>query len=158
MEWGVLAHTNLAAFYRIFWGGEDAPASKHQLKTLGIWLSLLPYPPPKQAGDKRLQRRWDVLGGVFRAGGSGTHEALLASNEIVFILTKLSRWELPTAEELYRLGYISKHPIPDTFGPGPSEHAVSKFAEGDIQGCATIFAKMLLDREEPAIRNNLGFC
>jgi hypothetical protein len=87
-----------------------------------------------------------------------THETLLASNEICLALMELSSWQLPTTEELQSLGWISKHPIPASFGPSPPKQALEKFAEGDIQGCATIFAKMLLDREEPATRNDLGFC
>jgi len=87
-----------------------------------------------------------------------THKAMLAANEISFVVTGFSRWELPTPLELHRLGFISGYRIPDVFGPTQGEQAVSKFGEGDEKGCLETFARMLADKEDPQIRNNLAFC
>lgn len=86
------------------------------------------------------------------------HRPLLAGNEISAIINGFSRWELPTPVELHRLGRISGYPIPEVFGPTEVEQAVSKFREGDIQGCMDTFSRMLADKESSQPRNNLAFC
>ena len=83
---------------------------------------------------------------------------LLASSEISIVITAFERWELPSAEELHRLGRVSGYPIPEVFGPTEVEQAISKFGEGDIKGCMDIFAGILADKESSQIRNNLAFC
>ena len=86
------------------------------------------------------------------------HKTMLAANEISFVITKFERWELPSPEELHRLGYIAGYPIPDAFGPHQGEQAVAKFRDGDVKGCMERFARMLADKEDPNVRNNLAFC
>jgi hypothetical protein len=86
------------------------------------------------------------------------YQALLDRNEISCTRTGFARWKLPTANELHRLGFISGDFIPRVFGPTQREQAVEKFEKGDVQGCAEVFATMLKDKEDHAIRNNLGFC
>ncbi len=83
---------------------------------------------------------------------------MLASNEISFIVTGFDRWNLPSPEELHRLGNISGYHIPDTFGPTQGQQAVAKFGQGDIQGCLDTWKRMLADKDDPQIRNNLAFC
>lgn len=87
-----------------------------------------------------------------------THDTLLANNEIKLVLTDYCRWELPSPSELHRLGRISGYRIPDVFGPPEVEQALSKFVIGDLAGCIKIFARMLTDKDNPSIRNNLAFC
>jgi hypothetical protein len=86
------------------------------------------------------------------------HKTMLAGNEISFSIMGFERWELPSSEELHRLGYISGYHIPDAFGPAQSEQAVSKFGRGDVQGCLDTWKRMLTDKDNPQIRNNLAFC
>lgn len=86
------------------------------------------------------------------------HRPLLCGNEISVIVNGFSRWELPTPVELHRLGRISGYRIPEVFGPTEGEQAVSKFGEGDIQGCMDTFMRMLADKECSQTRNNLAFC
>lgn len=86
------------------------------------------------------------------------HKHILAANEIVVSVNGFERWELPSADELHRLGYISGYRIPDSFGPPQAEQAVSKFGQGDVQGSMNLFARMLADKDEAQIRNNLAFC
>lgn len=87
-----------------------------------------------------------------------THKAMLASNEIQFVTTGFERWELPSPEELHRLGHIAGYRIPDAFGPPQGEQAVAKFGSGDVKGCMETFERMLADKDDPQIRNNLAFC
>src|SRR3977135_3781885 len=55
-----------------------------------------------------------------------------------------------------------KTEIQNWFKKGPKsptrfpEHP--KFREGDTNGCMEIFARMLVDKDDPEIRNNLAFC
>jgi len=84
--------------------------------------------------------------------------ALLASNGISIKILEFDRWELPNALELHRLGRVSGYRIPDVFGPNQGQQAVSRFEAGDTPGCMDTFAKMLSDKDEPPIRNNLAFC
>jgi len=86
------------------------------------------------------------------------HQALLGENGIAIIVTDYTRWELPSSNELHRLGRISEHGIPDVFGPPEAKQAVTLFGNGDIQGCMTIFRRMLADKESAETRNNLAFC
>jgi hypothetical protein len=86
------------------------------------------------------------------------HRALLAGNDISISVTAVDRWKLPTAHELRRLGRIAGYPIPDVFGPRLVDEAVTKFKAGNIPGCADDFSRMLRDKEDPGIRNNLAFC
>jgi hypothetical protein len=86
------------------------------------------------------------------------HKAMLAANEISFVVKGFDRWKLPSSEELHRLGYISGYRIPDAFGPTQGEQAVAKFGDRDVNGCMEIFARMLADKDDPQIRNNLAFC
>ncbi|MBK9182084.1 MAG: ATP-binding protein [Ignavibacteria bacterium] len=86
------------------------------------------------------------------------HQSLLDGNEIAVVVTGFNRWELPTQIELHRLGRISGYPIPEVFGPTESEHAISMFEHGDINGCMATFSRMLRDREAGYLRNNLAFC
>jgi hypothetical protein len=86
------------------------------------------------------------------------NRALLAGNDISFVVTGFSRWELPSPLELHRLGRISEYRIPDVFGPSETEQAVSEFAGGNPQGCMETFTRMLADKEHSGIRNNLAFC
>jgi len=86
------------------------------------------------------------------------HKAMLAANEISFVTIGFERWELPSSEELHRLGYIAGYRVPDAFGPPLGEQAVAKFGSGDVKGCREIFARMLVDKDDPEIRNNLAFC
>ena len=86
------------------------------------------------------------------------HKELFAGNEISLAIVTFARWVLPTPDELYRLGRISDYAIPNIFGPNATDQAVAMFAAGDIQGSAAGFVRLLADREDKAIRNNLGFC
>lgn len=83
---------------------------------------------------------------------------ILAGNELSIAITAFDRWALPAADELHRLGYISGYRIPDVFGPTQTEKAIAKFKAGDISGCADDFSRMLADKEDSTIRNNLAFC
>ncbi len=86
------------------------------------------------------------------------HRDLLAGNEITFAMYDFTRWELPSPDELHRLGRISGYRIPDVFGPNQGRQAVATFGEGDVDGCMEIFARMLADKDDPQTRNNLAFC
>jgi hypothetical protein len=86
------------------------------------------------------------------------HKTMLAGNEISFVITGFERWELPSPEELHRLGNIAGYRIPDAFGPPLGEQAVAKFGSGDVNGCMDIFARMVADKDDPQIRNNMAFC
>ena len=88
----------------------------------------------------------------------GAHKELLTGNEISLAMLGFYRWSLPTPDELHRLGRISEFPIPDAFGPNVMEQAFTMFAEGDIQGAAGGFVRLLADKEDDTNRNNLGFC
>jgi hypothetical protein len=87
-----------------------------------------------------------------------THKTMLAGNDISIAAAGFGRWVLPTSEELHRLGRISGYRIPEVFGPNEGEQALSKFGMGDIPGCMDTFVRMLVDKEEPQVRNNLAFC
>ncbi len=86
------------------------------------------------------------------------HRALLTGNDISIVITAFNRWELPSSIELHRLGRISGYLIPDVFGPTELEQAITLFNNNDVQECMAIFSKMLIDKEEVHIRNNLAFC
>jgi len=86
------------------------------------------------------------------------HRTLLAGNEIAVVIVGFHRWELPSSDELHRLGRISGYRIPDVFGPHQTLQAASKFADGDVRGCMETFVRMLGDKEDAATRNNLAFC
>jgi hypothetical protein len=86
------------------------------------------------------------------------HSALLAGKGISIVITEFDRWELPTALELHRLGLISGYRIPKVFGPTQNEMAVLKFGEGDIRGCVEMLKKILADKDDAFVRNNLAFC
>jgi hypothetical protein len=86
------------------------------------------------------------------------HLILLKGNDISIVISDLIRLELPSPAELHRLGRISRYRIPEVFGPTENEQAISLFTNGDIQGCMDIFSRMLGDKEEACIRNNLAFC
>jgi hypothetical protein len=86
------------------------------------------------------------------------NKAILVASEISYVVAGFSRWEVPTSEELHRLGNISGYVIPDALGPNQFKQAISKFNDGDIKGCSGTFAKMLADKEDSEIRNNLAFC
>src|SRR6266496_443292 len=86
------------------------------------------------------------------------HRALLAGNDISVVVTSVDRWKLPTAHEIHRLGRIAGYAIPDLFGPREVDEAIAKFEAGNIAGCADDFSRMLNDKEEPQVRNNLAFC
>gem|GEM_PF-3424386 len=88
----------------------------------------------------------------------GTHKELFSGNEISLVMREFTRWVLPSSVELHTLGRISEIPIPKLFGPNAGEQAVNLFESGDIQGAADSFARLLADKEEDSIRNNLGFC
>jgi hypothetical protein len=87
-----------------------------------------------------------------------SHSKILIKNEISLDVNAFERWELPTIEELHRLGYILKYPIPSVFGITPSTQAVLKFGEGDVEEALRILARLLSDRDDPGIRNNYAFC
>jgi hypothetical protein len=86
------------------------------------------------------------------------HRVLMEGNNISIVISGYNRFELPSSVELHRLGRISGYRIPDVFGPMELEQAISLFTNGNIQGCMDIFSKMLEDKEEACIRNNLAFC
>lgn len=86
------------------------------------------------------------------------HRDFMERNDISFVIEGCDRFELPSFEELHRLGYILRYPIPTTFGPSKNEQAITLFENGNIQGCMNIFSKMLDDRDDATIRNNLAFC
>lgn len=83
---------------------------------------------------------------------------LLAGNEIRLELRGFRKWQIPSPEELHRLGRITGSRIPDVFGPTEMAQSVEMFGEGDIQGCMDMFSRMLADKDEPDVRNNLAFC
>lgn len=87
-----------------------------------------------------------------------SHHVLLSANAISMVVTDYDRWELPSPSELHRLGRILGYAVPNAFGPTEHTQAVTLFGKGDIQGCATIFLKMLADKDSPDVRNNLAFC
>lgn len=86
------------------------------------------------------------------------NKTLLAGNEVSVVVLAFVRWMLPIPEELHRLGWISESYIPAVLGPNPMDQAVTKFADGDIQGSVDDFVRMLKDKEDSETRNNLGFC
>ncbi|HLP29561.1 MAG TPA: ATP-binding protein [Candidatus Didemnitutus sp.] len=86
------------------------------------------------------------------------HKALLEGNEIAVLISGFNRWELPSAIELHRLGYVSGYRIPEVFGPTQTEQAIAAFKNGDVEGCMATFSKMLRERDSNVIRNNLAFC
>lgn len=116
-------------------------------------------PAGRQSTQMRFVEKPDIemlKGGVEK--WLDTHKAMLAANEISFVITGFERWKLPSSEELHRLGYISGYHVPDAFGPTQGEQAVAKFGEGDIQGCLDTWARLLADKDDPQIRNNFAFC
>lgn len=94
---------------------------------------------------------------IFEKWVTNTRERL-SKFKIHVTLSAFESWALPSAEELHRLARISEHPIPKAFGPSQDEQALKLFEDGDIPGCISVFSKMLDDKEDGAIRNNLGFC
>ena len=86
------------------------------------------------------------------------HEAVLSANRLSVVVREYTRWVLPTAEELHRLGNIFGAYISEEFGPSQQQRAISMFETGDFQGAADMFEKMLADKEDAAYRNNVGFC
>jgi hypothetical protein len=86
------------------------------------------------------------------------HHTLLGGNNISINIVDCTRWELPTSIELHRLGRISEHRIPEVFGPSEHQQAVALFGKGDVEGCMSIFARMLADKDSAVPRNNLAFC
>lgn len=93
---------------------------------------------------------------LFR--GDYQHTDLLAGHEIIVTLADFRRWELPSSLELHRLGRILDHAVPGSLTPTEHEDAFSKFGEGDVEGCMEAFKRMLKDREDHILRNNLAFC
>lgn len=87
-----------------------------------------------------------------------SNSELLACNQVLVTVIAFDHWELPTPTELHRLGRISEYRIPDVFGPDEHAQALEKFRGGDVDGCMGIFSRMLADKENAAIRNNLAFC
>src|SRR5450432_1305185 len=87
-----------------------------------------------------------------------THKAMLTANEISVVVKGFERWELPSSEELHRLGRISGYPIPEAFGPSEHQRAVNLFANGDVKDCIATFSRMLLDKETADTLSNLAFC
>ncbi len=88
-----------------------------------------------------------------------TRKSMLDDYRISLSLTQFEHWTVPTNEELHRLGRLSGHQFfLDEFGPSEMEIAVDKFGSGDVQGCIDLFERMLADKEDPHIRNNLAFC
>lgn len=83
---------------------------------------------------------------------------LLASNEVEITVVCFDRWELPSPDELHRLGRISGYRIPEAFGPNEMNQAIIQFKNGKIEECMNTFSKMLADKEESSVRNNLAFC
>ena len=84
--------------------------------------------------------------------------ALLDGNEIRLSLLSFRKWQIPSHRELHRLGRVTGNIIPDVFGPTEMEQAVAKFGEGDVPGCMDMFTRMLADKDEAGVRNNLAFC
>lgn len=83
---------------------------------------------------------------------------LLSGHEIMLASRDFRRWQIPSFDELHRLGRITGNRVPDAFGPTEMERAVTKFGEGDVQGCMDMFSKMLADEDDAGVRNNLAFC
>jgi hypothetical protein len=118
----------------------DSPAGKHTLQSRFF----------EKVGVQLEQKKFQESVENFRA--------VLAGNEVSIAITIFDRWELPAAGELHRLGRISGYRIPEVFGPTENQQAVSKFAEGDIPGCMEMFERILADKEDAFVRNNLAFC
>ena len=88
-----------------------------------------------------------------------SHQGLLFGNEITLSMQTFSRWTLPSSEEFSRLTRIAGFPLFDKlFGPREIDVAIEAFGNGDIEQCANILGRMLKDKEDPQIGNNLGFC
>lgn len=87
-----------------------------------------------------------------------SNKNILAGHKITLVLQDFRRWQLPSSDELHRLGRISGNHVPDVFGPALFDQAIAKFANGDIQGCIAMFSEMLTDKDDCHIRNNLAFC
>jgi hypothetical protein len=83
---------------------------------------------------------------------------ILKSNGISCEIGVVTRWDLPTSEELHRLSWIANIVPPPEFGPTRVRQAVDSFGKGDVGGAIKLFMALLADREYPEINNNLGFC
>jgi hypothetical protein len=122
-------------------------------------LLVIDGPPGRQSALMRLFERPGIE--VTRQSIEdwiSAHAQLLASRQVAMSVDSFSRWGLPTGDEVTRLGRIAGVAVPDVFGPSQGARAVEKFTSGDVAGAAECFSRMLVDKEESAIRNNLGFC
>jgi hypothetical protein len=86
------------------------------------------------------------------------NDGVLKSNDISCKIDKTHRWQVPTDNELQRLGWIANYDIPDAFGPDLYDRAIQLFAERKVSDCSEIFQQMLSDRDHHEVRNNLAFC
>ena len=65
----------------------------------------------------------------------------------------------PSNREVSRLAHAAKIVPPgDIFGLGLFNEAIALFFEGDLGRAVDLFAVMLRDRDDPAVRNNLAYC
>jgi hypothetical protein len=87
-----------------------------------------------------------------------TNTALLNRNNINLSVSEVRHWILPTALEMQRLGRIAEIAVPESLGPREIDTAVDNFKNGRIEETAALFERMLDDKEDEQIRNNLAFC
>lgn len=83
---------------------------------------------------------------------------LLAGHKISLALRDFRRWQLPSSDEIHRLGRISGNNVPEILGPTEISQAITKFSNGDVRGCMNMFSEMLADKDDYQLRNNLAFC
>jgi len=86
------------------------------------------------------------------------HEPLLKRNDVALEVQDFIRWELPSSEELHRLGRITGAYVSDVFGPREIDQAVASFKAGDQPRCREILTRMIADKSDHELRNNLAFC
>lgn len=86
-------------------------------------------------------------------------ENVLEDYKLSVDLLEVRTWELPSNEEMHRLARIARVTVPyEEFGPNQYQIALQKYMEGDIEGTIRLFERMIFDRDEPHLRNNIAFC
>ena len=88
-----------------------------------------------------------------------TREGVLRERGMVVSIDEIKDVAAPTDRELARLARAAEITPPgDVFGRGVMSEAVDLFMKEDLEGALELFEILLEDRDDPVIRNNIGYC
>jgi tetratricopeptide (TPR) repeat protein len=94
---------------------------------------------------------------AIKDAGEKVREILMEYG-MAYDMDRVVRWELPSNEEMHRLGRVSGVHVPEKwFGPSLLAQAVKLYCEGDEQSCLIMLERLLAEHDDPGIRNNIAF-